>query len=143
MNLGLAFPLQTNTSDENNYVMRCMIAKNTANNSVILQTAVNEGDEFWVSRRDFAKILRGTRSMANEITDKLGCKTPQLVIQVECDGRGKTILREQEKLALIDVLQSELGADVPWIGLYAYAEICPLKQDNHIHNFSSIITAIC
>lgn len=142
-NLGLAFLSSQTATSRDAYTMRCMIAKNLETNSVMLQTSVKEGDEFWVSRRDFNKILEGNRAMAESITAQLGDDTPQLIFQVECDGRGKTILREQEKLALIETLQSTLGANLPWIGLYAFAEICPIGQNNHIHNLSSIVTAIC
>ena len=39
-------------------------------------------------------------------------------------------------------LQSRVGKDVPWIGLYAYGEIGPLGGTNHLHNFTSVVAAI-
>ena len=143
VNLGLAFAAKQNKVMGSDYYMRCMLAKDMDIGGVILQTEVKQDDEFWVSRRDFDKILVGARTMAASIIAQLGDKTPYFILQVECDGRGKTMLRTQEKLAVLDVIQSTLGHHIPWIGLYAFGEIAPIEQENHIHNLTSIITAVC
>ena len=143
VNLGLAFSTKQNGTIDDDYYLRCMLAKDVDAGCVRLQTEVQQDDEFWVSRRDFEKILAGVKMMAEAIVAQLDGKLPYFILQVECDGRGKTILRTQEKLAVLEVLQSTLGHNIPWIGLYAFGEIAPIDQENHIHNLTSVITAVC
>lgn len=142
-NLGLAFPAADQSVANDEYSIRCMLAKDSDAGCVMLQSEVLEGETFWIARRDFDKMLVGIQTMADSIVQQLGNTVPLFILQVECDGRGKSILREQEKLALLNSLQSRLGRHVPWIGLYAFGEIGPLGKENRIHTLSSVITAVC
>lgn len=142
-NLGLAFPAAEPSVTTDEYSIRCMLAKDADAGCVMLQSEVLEGEAFWIARRDFDKILVGTQTMADSIVQQLGDTVPLFILQVECDGRGTSILREHEKLALLASLQSRLGRHVPWIGLYAFGEIGPLGKENRIHTLSSVITAVC
>ena len=80
--------------------------------------------------------------MAIALAEKIGDRLPKFVFHVECVGRGQLILRDQQKLALLEGLQQQLGKSVPWIGLYAFAEIGSVAGQNRLHNFTSVLTAV-
>ena len=123
-------------------IIRCMTVKDDEQGAILFFTDIVEGSEFWIVRRDAQKIAGKSEEMAIALKNQLGETVPKLVFQVECVGRGKLILREQEKLDLLAGLQQKLGEDLPWIGLYAFAEIAPAVGQNRLHNFTSVLTTI-
>ena len=128
-------------------LIRCMAAKNDETGEISFFTDIAEGSEFWIVRRDAQKIFEKSEEMAIALKAQLENpsvdKAPKLFFHVECVGRGKLILRDREKLDLLEGLQHKLGKDIPWIGLYAFAEIGPAAGQNRFHNLTSILTAIC
>ncbi|MEL7225755.1 MAG: FIST C-terminal domain-containing protein, partial [Cyanobacteria bacterium J06576_12] len=129
------------TSDSDEKIIRCMIAKNEEEQSVQMFSDVPEGSRFWITRRDHEKIYSKAEVMADSLLEKLENRTPKLIFHVECDGRGKLIFREKEREALLSNLQTKIGSEVPWVGLYAFAEIGPIGEQNCLQNFAGILTA--
>lgn len=124
-------------------IVRCMTIKDEETGGIMFFTEIEEGREFWISRRDAKEICKKSEEMAIALANKIGETVPKLIFQVECVGRGKLLMREQEKLNLLEGLQQKLGKDIPWIGLYAFAEIGPASGQNSFHNFTSVLAAIC
>ena len=122
--------------------IRCMAAKDDETGGIVLFTDVAEGSEFWIVRRDAQKIQQKSEEMAIALAEKIGDRPPKFVFHVECVGRGQLILRDQQKLDLLEGLQQKIGKSVPWIGLYAFAEIGPVAGQNRLHNFTSVLTAV-
>lgn len=131
-----------NDSACNDTIIRCMATRDEAAGAIHLLADAPVGSRFWIVRRDQAQICEQAIKMADALIEKMGQEQPKLLFQVECAGRGKLIFREQEKLSLNNSLQARIGSQIPWIGLYAFAEIGPTVQQNSLHNFTGILTAL-
>ena len=122
--------------------VRYMMDKNDREGYVTIQSDVTDGTELWIVRRDKDLIREGLRDISRQIREKGGTGKPKFVLQFECMGRGKVVFREQEKGELLQSLQEDIGADLPWIGFYTYGEIGPISSYNCIHNFTAIVAAV-
>jgi small ligand-binding sensory domain FIST len=80
--------------------------------------------------------------LADQIKEQLGSTPAKLVFQFDCAGRGKVILRNQQRLELLKTLRQQIGPDVPWLGVYTFGEIGPVGERNYFHNFTAVVTAI-
>jgi hypothetical protein len=137
--LGLKAPGHMRSYDE--YVIRG-IGRVDTTGYVTIGTEVSEGTSIWVTRRDYEKLAHGVERVAEEIKAQLGEDPPRLVFQFDCAGRGKVFLREQQKLRLLETLQTRIGPDVPWLGFYTYGEIAPVGGHNCFHQYTLVLTAI-
>ena len=84
-------------------------------------------------------MFAGAEECAGRIRDALSVKKPFMVLHFDCAGRGRIILSEQSKLALIETFQRESSADVPWAGFFTYGEYCPVGARNLFHNFTAVL----
>ena len=130
------------SSDGSEKFIRCMISKDDTTGAIHFISDMPEGHCFWIARRDHEQIYAKTEQMADELLHQLQGIPPKLIFHVECVGRGKLFFREQEKLQMANSLQAKIGKEIPWVGLYVFAEIGPVNRQNCIHNFTSILTAI-
>jgi small ligand-binding sensory domain FIST len=80
--------------------------------------------------------------MAAQIKDQLGDTQPKIVFQFECMTRGKSMLREQEKLQLLKRFRQSVDPDVPWAGFYTIGEIGSVEEHNLPHLFTSVVLAL-
>ncbi len=127
-------------------MIRSIAAIDEQSGAIYMMSDMAKGSHFSVARRDHEKICDKSEQMADALLSQLKLEldetaSPKLIFHVECVGRGKLILREAEKLALIKQLQSKMGQKIPWVGFYANAEIGPMLGHNYVHNFTSILTA--
>lgn len=142
VSLSVGFKAPRHLSDDDEYVIRFMPRKDDEKGAVMLSTEVKEGTSIWMTRRDREKIARGLDRMAEEIRGALGDSSPKLVFQFDCAGRGKVVLRDQQKTELLNRLQSNIGGDAPWIGCYTYGEIGPVRQHNCFHNYTAVLAVV-
>jgi hypothetical protein len=141
VSLALIFKAPSYMKDEE-YVVRGVPAVRMADGSIIVQSEVQEGTSIWFSSRDKEKMTTGLDRMATQIKDQLGGAQPKLVFQFECLTRGKTMLREQEKLQILKRLRHSVGPDAPWAGFYTIGEIGPVEEHNNHHLFTSVVLAL-
>jgi hypothetical protein len=141
ISLALFFKAPSYMKDEE-YVVRGVPAVRMADGSIIVQTEVQEGTSIWFSSRDKEKMTTGFDRMAAQIKDQLGGAQPKLVFQFECLTRGKTMLREQEKLQLLKRFRQALGPEAPWAGFYTIGEIGPVEEHNNHHLFTSVVLTL-
>jgi len=141
ISLALCFRAPSYMKDEE-YVVRGVPALRMADGSIIVQTEVSEGTSVWFSSRDKEKITTGFDRMAAQIKDQLGGEKPKLVFQFECLTRGKTMLREQEKLQLLKRFRQSVDPEAPWAGFYTIGEIGPVEEHNDLHLFTSVVLAL-
>jgi hypothetical protein len=139
--LALCFKAPEYFEDEE-YVAQAMPRINEDDGSVMVQTEVSEGTSVWFSRRDKEKVVSGLDRMAARISQQLGDAQPKLVFQFDCAARGKTMLREQEKLQLLRQFRRSLGPEVPWVGFYTFGEIGPVAGHNLRHIYSAVVLAL-
>uniref|UniRef100_C6E9P6 Histidine kinase n=1 Tax=Geobacter sp. (strain M21) TaxID=443144 RepID=C6E9P6_GEOSM len=143
LNLCLGFKTPEHLRKEyGEYIIRYMMDKNDQEGWVSIQSDVTQGSALWIMRRDKELMREGLQTISRHIREQLGESRPKLVMQFECMGRGRVVYREQEKLELLKSLQDDLGAELPWIGFYSYAEIGPVSGYNCIHNFTSVLLAV-
>jgi hypothetical protein len=141
ISLALLFKAPSYMKDEE-YVVRGVPAVRMADGSIIVETEVQEGTSIWFSSRDKQKMTTGLDRMARKIKDQLEGDQPNLVFQFECLTRGKTLLREQEKLQLLKRFRQSVGPEAPWAGFYTIGEIGPVEEHNNHHLFTSVVLAL-
>jgi hypothetical protein len=140
--------LESELSSQHDLTMiRSIASRDEETRAVYMMSDIIEGSAFRIARRDHEKICAKADKMADSLLAQIKsglveAAEPMLIFHVECVGRGKLIFREPEKLSLIHHLQSKIGQEIPWIGLYAFAEIGPVSGQNCVHNFTSILTAL-
>jgi hypothetical protein len=139
--LALCFKAPSYMKDEE-YVVRGVPAVKMADGSIIVQTEVQEGTSIWFSSRDKEKLASGLDRMSQQIKEQLGGEKPELVFQFECATRGKTMLREQEKLQYLRQFRRSVDPDVPWAGYYCAGEIGPVEEHNNHHLYTSVVLAL-
>jgi hypothetical protein len=141
ISLALCFRAPSHMKDEE-YVVRGVPALRMADGSIIVQTEVSEGTSVWFSSRDKEKMITGLDRMARQIKEQLGGEKPKLVFQFECLTRGKSMLREQEKLQQLKRFRQSLDPEAPWAGFYTIGEIGPVEKHNDLHLFTSVVLAL-
>jgi hypothetical protein len=141
ISLALCFRAPSYMKDEE-YVVRGVPALRMADGSIIVQTEVSEGTSIWFSSRDKEKMITGLDRMARQIKEQLGGEKPKLVFQFECLTRGKTMLREREKLQLLKRFRQSVDPEAPWAGFYTIGEIGPVEKHNDLHLFTSVVLAL-
>ena len=141
VSLALCFKAPSYMKDEE-YVVRGVPGIRMADGSITVQTEVPEGTSIWFSSRDKEKMTTGLDRMARQIKDQLGDEKPKLVFQFECMTRGKTMLREQEKLQVLKQFRQSVSPEAPWAGFYTIGEIGPVEEHNNQHLFTSVVLAL-
>src|SRR5215210_4408708 len=141
VSLALCFKAPSYMKDEE-YVVRGVPGVRMTDGSITVQTEVPEGTSLWFSSRDKEKMTTGLDRMAAQIKEQLGDAQPNLVFQFECMTRGKTMLREQEKLQLLKQFRQSVSRDAPWAGFYTIGEIGPVEEHNNHHLFTSVVLAL-
>jgi hypothetical protein len=141
VSLALCFKAPSYMKDEE-YVVRGVPGVRMADGSITVQTEVPEGTSLWFSSRDKEKMTTGLDRMARQIKDQLGGEKPKLVLQFECMTRGKTMLREQEKLQVLKQFRQSVSPEAPWAGFYTIGEIGPVEEHNNQHLFTSVVLAL-
>jgi hypothetical protein len=141
VSLALCFKAPSYMKDEE-YVVRGVPGIRMADGSITVQTEVPEGTSIWFSSRDKEKMTTGLDRMARQIKDQLGDEKPKLVFQFECMTRGKTMLREQEKLQVLKQFRQSVSPEAPWTGFYTIGEIGPVEEHNNQHLFTSVVLAL-
>jgi small ligand-binding sensory domain FIST len=119
-----------------------MPAKDDKTGSVTIPTEVSVGTSVWMTRRDHEKIAKGVNRIGEEIRATIGDSQPKMVFQFDCAGRGKLVLRDDQKLQLLERLQQNFSPGVPWLGFYTYAEIGPVGDHNCLHNYTAVVLAV-
>src|SRR5919112_4575315 len=141
VSLALCFRAPRYMKDEE-YVVRGVPGVRMDDGSITVQAEVPEGTSVWFSSRDKEKMTKGLDRMAAQIKEQSGGEKPKLVFQFECMTRGKTMLREQEKLQVLKQFRQSVSAEAPWAGFYTIGEIGPVEEHNNQHLFTSVVLAL-
>lgn len=142
-NLALGFKAPSCLEGYNDYLIRFMPSRDEASGSVTVSTEVETGSAIWMTRRDLDLMSDGVDQVARDLRGRLDGRTPALVFQFDCAGRGKVIVREQQRGEMQRRLHAGLGlGDVPWVGFYTYGEIGPVNGVNCFHNYTLVLAAL-
>jgi small ligand-binding sensory domain FIST len=121
------------------YLIRNIVGANPRRGSIAVATEVQEGQIFSFTLRQPDETKVAMEEMLHELSQIHHGRSPAFGLYFDCCGRGSSLYGESgTDLALI---KKYLG-DIPLIGFFTYAEIAPLGQVTHLHNYTSVLTLV-
>ncbi len=143
INLSLGFETPKEASDDyDEFVIRYMPSKDDELGAVRIPTEVTAGTRVWMTRRDPEKMHAGIERLGAELRNSMGNGRARAVLHFDCAGRGRQMFRESEKARLITRLQEVVDPTVPWLGMYSFGEIGPVRGETWFHNYTAVIAAL-
>ena len=139
--LGLEVP-EPLAGEYDKLCIRYMVGRDPDAKSVMIQTEVEEGESIWSARRESDKIFADAERAVASLREQIGDRTPKLMLQFECLGRGRFLFSESVKLDLVERTQRAAPAGVPWLGAYVSGEIAPIGQTDMFHNYTAVVIAL-
>jgi small ligand-binding sensory domain FIST len=121
------------------YLIRNIVGANPRQGSIAVATEIQEGQIFSFTLRQPDETRVAMEEMLSELSQIHHGRTPAFGLYFDCCGRGSSLYGESgTDLALI---KKHLG-DIPLIGFFTYAEIAPLGQVTHLHNYTGVLTLV-
>jgi hypothetical protein len=138
--MGIGFKTSHSPDFLSPYVVRAIHGFNFEDGSCFIPTEVAEGSEIQFMRRDPQSVLESARAGAQKLSSAIDSLnvTPKLICQFDCAGRGKGIIGDEVPRGM-RMVQEAFENRVPWMGLFAYGEISPMKDKNRFHNFTATL----
>ena len=75
-------------------------------------------------------------AMATRLREAIGPATPVLALGFECGARPEPFLGHDLAHKEVCDIQRAIGADIPWLGMYAWGEIAPIGEVSYFHNYT-------
>ena len=123
------------------YIIRAPYRKNE-DGSMVFGTEMPAGARVRVMRRDEEKISQGSAALARRMMRERGERKPLAVLQFDCAARGRMFFGDRLKEKEVDVAQDVFGKDVPWLGVFCFGELAPIRGKNHYHNQTVVYCAL-
>lgn len=139
--LGLEVPAPL-VGEYDRLCIRYMVGRVPEEGAVMIQTEAPEGTSIWLARRDADRICGEADRAAARLRERIGDRTPKMMLHFECTGRGKLLLREPVRQDLIRRTQKAAPDGVPWLGAYVGGEIAPIGEANMFHNYTAVVIAV-
>jgi hypothetical protein len=138
--MGIGFKTDASSDFLSPYIVRAIHGFGFEDKTCQVPTTVPNGSKIQFMRRDPHSVLNSGRACAKRLTNALACagKTPALVCQFDCSGRGKIILGDDAREG-VAMIQAEFDDTVPWMGAFTYGEISPIESNNYFHNFTATL----
>ena len=138
--MGIGFRTEVSSNFLSPYIVRAFHGFDFEDKSCQVPTTVTEGSEIQFMRRDPVSVLNSGRAGAEKLNNSLGscAKTPALVCQFDCAGRGKVIVGDDVSKGMA-MVQAEFQDTVPWMGTFTFGEISPIEDKNYFHNFTATL----
>lgn len=138
----LLFPLSIRTNNENETIVRTILAINEEDQSMTFAGDIPNGSYVRLMKANIDRLIDGAVDAATLSLNGLGNSKPELAILVSCVGRKlvlKQIVEEE-----IEGVMNVLGDQTVITGFYSYGEISPFKngQRCELHNQTMTITSI-
>lgn len=137
---GLMFPLALKTPDDEEPIVRTLLAIDEETQSLVFAGDVPVGKVTQLMRANFDRLIEGAQTAAAQISNK-GGTGDHLSIAVSCVGR-KLILKEridEEVEATLDALPD----NTQQVGFYSYGELSPTGAlICRLHNQTMTLTLI-
>ena len=136
---GLRFPLALSQANDNNELVRTILAIDEAAQSLIFAGDVPVGSQAQLMRANLDQLLEGAEEaalMCDAETDD-----PILAIAISCVGRRMVMGADAEEE--VEAVLDNLPPSTTQIGFYSYGEISPANKDKghcHLHNQTMTIT---
>ena len=121
------------------YLIRNIVGANPRQGSIAVATEIQEGQIFSFTLRQPEETKLAMEEMLQELSQVHHGRNPAFGLYFDCCGRGSSLYGESgTDLALI---KKYLG-NIPLIGFFSYAEIAPLGQVTHLHNYTGVLTLV-
>jgi len=135
---GLLFPLSVRIRQNEEPVVRTILAVNETDKSVTFAGNVPEGCVGRLMKANFDRIIEGASSAA-EFSSKIN-ENPELAILISCVGR-KLVLNQRIEEE-IEAVRDIFGKNTAITGFYSYGEISPISgfERCELHNQTMTIT---
>jgi hypothetical protein len=118
------------------HMIRAAGAVDYETGAVRVQAGFPEGTRVALHHRSVDAVLEGTKAMGQELTQRLAGRKPWAAMGFECRGRTVPFLGTEGTMAEHDLLYSQIGRDVPWIGMMAWGEIASMGNEPAFHNYT-------
>lgn len=110
--------------------------------ALLFSVEIPEGTHLTMTRRVPQRIVANAVDSATRLKTVWPGRTPALVLQLDCAGRGRSLFGERCDAMEVHPLQEVLGRDVPWVGCYTFGEIATLKSRPVFHQYTVVLCAL-
>jgi len=144
LGIGIDPPEDDANDYDNKQILRAPLMLSDDGQSMFFQTVVPEGTELVSCQRNEDYLFSGSDHLADRISDEIGKSTPVAVFQADCMARGRLGHDVVDKTEIIDKLQGSFpnASELPWLGVYGFAEFCTLNGKNQFHNYTTSLSVI-
>jgi len=139
---GLLFPLALRGADEEDEVVRTLLAIDRETQSITFAGDVPEGCQVRLMKANFDRLVDGAGNAAEASRASLRGSDTELALLVSCVGR-KLVLKQRVEEEVESAAQI-LGAGATLTGFYSYGELSPLVDSPtcRLHNQTMTITTL-
>lgn len=139
---GLLFPLSIRVSEDNEWVVRTILAVNEENQSMVFAGDVPEGSYARLMKANFERLIDGAEKAAQVTRKSTLAPAPDLAILISCVGR-KMILNQRIEEE-VEAVRGVYTDKTCLAGFYSYGEISPFTPNARceLHNQTMTITTL-
>jgi len=117
-------------------VTRSVFKIDPESGSIYLQSEIPEGSRVMFHHRTFEAVIDRAIQMGERLGKKVNPASPHFALSFECGARSGPFLGESGALDELCRVQDAIGAQIPWLGMYAWGEIAPVAGSNQFHNYT-------
>jgi len=110
---------------------------------LVFQAPFPVGSRVMVCRRTREAVYDRALEMACRLHATLDGRPPLALLSFECAARPRPFLGDALALAEVQQIQKIVGAEVPWLGMYAWGELAPIGEETYFHNYTFPLVALC
>jgi hypothetical protein len=121
-------------------VNRAIFGIDEAAGAIKMGAEIPTGTIFRLTCRNADKVLSGTQAMAEQVIAAMQNPDEALYFYFNCAGRGAYLFGESDPD--VNCLLDQLGRQRPLVGFFTFAEIAPVQQTHHLHNYTGIFVGI-
>ncbi len=133
-------PAEILQGDYEGCVTRSLFKVDPESGSIYLQSEIPEGSRVVFHRRTFEAVIDRAARMGERLGQRIGDRSPYFALSFECGARSSPFLGHPGALDELCRVQAAIGAasgaEIPWLGMYAWGEIAPLGGRNYFHNYT-------
>jgi hypothetical protein len=111
--------------------------------TITLPVPIPAGTRAYVCVRTKSGVFDRALAMGRRMAAALRGRRPLLALSFECAGRPGPFLGPEMANREIVEIQGLIGDTIPWLGLYAWGEICPLGGRSEFHNYTLPLCVLC
>lgn len=111
--------------------------------TITLPVPIPAGTRVHVCVRTQAGVFDRALAMGRRLSEALRGRRPVLALAFECAARPGPFLGPERASREVVELQALIGDEIPWLGMYAWGELCPLGGRSEFHNYTLPLCVLC